>query len=78
MAEIDGVAYVVDPDKSATPPDEAAYQSIVFPAVVDAEIFTEPGPQMLPLVPVGAATETMFTAALDVVEHPADEVTVTV
>ena len=53
VAEITGVVYVVEPDVNAVPPDEAAYQSIVWPAVVVEDIPTVPVPQRDPATPVG-------------------------
>jgi len=43
------------PPASTTPPDAAAYQSIVSPAPTAPDITTVPVPHLEPFVPVGGA-----------------------
>ena len=59
-------AYDVLADNNAEPPEEAAYQSIVSPALGVAEIFTVPVPHLEPFVPLGAEG-TVFIVAITAV-----------
>ena len=81
VAEILGVVNEVTPVPPANtdPPDVAAYQSIVSPALTVAEILTVPVPHREPAVPVGAVgTEIMVTSAVSVAVQPATLVAVKV
>ena len=49
-----GVVYDKEVDDNAVPAVDAAYQSIVFPAPVDADKATVPVPHLVPFVPVAA------------------------
>ena len=54
--------YDVLPDNNAEPPEEAAYQSIVSPALGVAEIFTVPVPHLEPFDPEGAEGTVLIVA----------------
>ena len=56
--------YVRLPDKSKVPPEEAAYQSIVSPALMDADTDTSPVPHRCPFTGVFGATGKASTVAV--------------
>ena len=69
MVDMDGVVNNVvpkPPDRTA-PPEGALYQSIVSPALMDAESVTGPVPHRCPSTGVFGATGTAFTVAVTAV-----------
>ena len=69
---------VVEFEVKADPLEALAYQSIVFPAVVEADKLTVPVPHLDPLVPDGADSVSNETVACVEAVQPFEDVAATV